>query len=247
MTKCWCGTETTAWEHPDYEVCPKDGTFVLKDGLRPNDLKDFYSRRGYWEEYVVEQFGFPSLEERGPAMLDRVDTWAKRIVEKCHGKPPATLFEIGCAEGTMLKEMRRRGSDVLGQEVDEATAAYVRETHDINCLSGLFPKTRPTWPGPAEELQQFEVVCGFDVFEHVPDPVEFLQRAWEHVEPNGLMVFQTPWYRDEGPSFKHFKAPEHLHIWTAPAVIEVYRKANVPLQKITNSHFAKDMLMWSYK
>lgn len=247
MTKCWCGTETKAWEHKDYEVCPKDGTFVLRDDVRVKDFKDFYSRRGYWEEYVVEQFGFPSLETREPELQARVRTWAQRIVQKLDDSVPATLFEIGCAEGTMLKEMRRRGSDVLGQEVDEETAAYVRETHDVNCLSGLFPQVRPKWPGPSDEVQQFEVVCGFDVFEHVPDPVGFLRAAWEHVEPGGLMVFQTPWYRGEGPSFKHFKAPEHLHIWTAPAVIEVYRAANVPLMKITDSHFAKDMLMWSYK
>ena len=246
MTKCWCGTETEAWDHPDYDVCPRDGTFVLHDDKRPANLKNFYGKRAYWEEHVTD-YGFPTLDCREPEMRDRVDTWAKRIIQKCHGKVPASVFEIGCAEGTFLKEMRRRGSMVVGQDVDEETAKYVRETHDAECLSGLFPESRPLWPSIDEDPQQFEVVCGFDVFEHVPDPVNFLRAAWEHVEPGGLMVFQTPWYRGEGPSFKHFKAPEHLHIWTAPAVVQVYQAAGVTLNKVTDSHFAKDMLLWSFK
>lgn len=247
MTLCWCGAETLeSPEHPAYTKCPADGTFVLRDGERLSDYGAFYTRQGYWEDHVTTLYGHPSLEAREPEMLARCSSWSQAI-HKVLGKTPATLYELGSAEGTFLKTMRAQGADVLGHDVDADTAAWVREHHDIDCMSGLFPASRPMLLGPQPEPQLFEVVCGFDVLEHVPDPVEFVRAAWEHVEPGGLLVFQTPWYRDQGPKFKHFKSPEHIHLWSAPAAIALYKAAGVPLQRITNSHFAHDMLLWSLK
>jgi 2-polyprenyl-3-methyl-5-hydroxy-6-metoxy-1,4-benzoquinol methylase len=157
------------------------------------------------------------------------------------------VYELGCAEGTLLKAFKALGSDVLGHEVDPATAKWVTETHGFPCMSGLFPESRPTHLGPHPEPQLFQVVCGFDVLEHVLDPVGFVQAAYDHVEPGGLMVLQTPWYRDQGAAFKHFQSPEHVYLWSAEAAKALYTKAGVPLDEVSKSHFAHDMLLWSRK
>lgn len=240
MSKCWCGTEAVAWDHPDYDRCPDDGTLVLKDEKRVTDLKNFYTKDGYWEEYIADRFGFPTLEERREAMLPRSRWWWAAI--KSYVGKPRSVYELGSAEGTFLTVAREDGTEALGHDVDEATAEYVRNTHDINCISGLFPESRPVWPGPQGELQMFDVVAGFDVLEHVPDPIGFIQQAYEHAER--LMVFQTPCYREEGPTFKHLKAPEHIFIWTPEGAGKMYQRAGIRVA-ITSAFFAKDMMLWS--
>jgi 2-polyprenyl-3-methyl-5-hydroxy-6-metoxy-1,4-benzoquinol methylase len=245
MTKCWCGTEAETWEHPDYDRCPRDGTLVLKDEKRPVSLKDFYSRSGYWEEFVAERYGFPSLQERREAMLPRSKWWMDAIVMQ-YGKVPDSIYEIGSAEGTFLTVAREAGVlDVLGHDVDEGTANYVKETHDIDCIHGLFPDERPRMIGGENGIIPFDVVCGFDVLEHVPDPVGFLRAAWDQLAPGGMLAFQTPCYREEGPTFKHLKAPEHIFIWTPQGAADMYTSfAKLPL-RITNAFFMKDMMLWS--
>lgn len=243
MTKCWCGTEAQPWDHPDYDRCPACGTLVLKDSSKLQDYASFYSKDGYWEEHVQTRFGFPTLEERRDAMLPRSEWWWNAI-KQVYGGVPASVYELGSAEGTFLTVARKDSPYVLGHDVDPATADYVVNTHDIPCLSGLFPESRPMWVGPNPETQPFDVVCGFDVLEHTPDPVDFLRAAWEHTE--SVMVFQTPCYREEGPSFKHLKAPEHVFIWTPHSANLLYEKAGIPVN-ISNAFFMKDMMLWSKK
>lgn len=234
MTKCWCGTEAQPWLSEDYDRCPADGTLVLKDEKRVQDLKNFYTKDGYWEDYIADRFGFPTLEERREAMLPRSGWWLAAIRSVIGA--PRSIYELGSAEGTFLTLAREDGIEVLGHDVDEATAAWVRQTHDIDCISGLYPESKPE--------RTFDVVAGFDVLEHVPDPVEFIRAAYAQAER--LLVFQTPCYREEGPTFKHLKAPEHIFIWTPHAAVDLYRKAGIPVE-VTSAFFAKDMMLWSRK
>jgi SAM-dependent methyltransferase len=99
-----------------------------------------------------------------------------------YGARKAALLEIGCGNGFFLQQVLAQGyRSVRGVEpsraaVDQA-APDVR--HAIVC-----DLMRPGLFGPAE----FDVICLFQVFDHVPNPGALLDACYAALRPGGLML-----------------------------------------------------------
>ncbi|MBC7789361.1 MAG: class I SAM-dependent methyltransferase [Anaerolineae bacterium] len=94
-----------------------------------------------------------------------------------------SLLEIGCGNGFFLEEAVSRGyKEVWGVEPSAAAVKLARpEIRDrIVCdvmHAGLF------------EPEFFDVICLFQVFDHIPDPVALLDSCRRLLKPHGLMLF----------------------------------------------------------
>ncbi len=110
-----------------------------------------------------------------------VDTLAKLI------RPDdATLLEVGCGQGEVLVEARKRGFAVTGIE-------FSRHAADVaNARLG----TQAVHVGSIEDVPlsagQFDAILAADVIEHVRDPKTFLIRARRLLRPGGLVILITP-------------------------------------------------------
>ena len=96
--------------------------------------------------------------------------------------PQPSLLEIGCGNGFALEEARRRGfSTVRG--VEPSTAAVARATPQIapNIARSMM---RPGLWDPEE----FDAVCLFQVFDHLPDPGGVLDQCWTVLRPGGHLL-----------------------------------------------------------
>jgi SAM-dependent methyltransferase len=93
------------------------------------------------------------------------------------------MLEVGSYTGMFLKIARERGFDVLGVEPSVWAGSYARQTLQI-----------PTITGSAESVptdRPFDVVCSWDVLEHVADPMAQLKQINQRLVPGGIYAFST--------------------------------------------------------
>ncbi|MEE3257921.1 MAG: class I SAM-dependent methyltransferase [Candidatus Latescibacterota bacterium] len=94
-----------------------------------------------------------------------------------------TLLEIGCGNGFFLGEARARGyAEVRGVEPSKAAVEradpHVRSHIVCDVMRpGLF------------DSETFNVICLFQVFDHIPDPGALLAECFTLLKPGGLMLF----------------------------------------------------------
>lgn len=100
----------------------------------------------------------------------------------------STVLDIGLADGSVARELVRRGCTVWGVEIDAAAAAAADDVceqvvvGDVEALD-----FDVAFPG-----QQFDVVLLLDVLEHLVDPASVLRRASATVASGGHVVVSLP-------------------------------------------------------
>jgi SAM-dependent methyltransferase len=107
-----------------------------------------------------------------------------RYLAKCEAVWPRkdALLEIGCGNGFFLEEARRRGyADVRG--VEPSTDAVAQAPADLQGAIVIDIMR----PGLFEE-QSFDVICFFQVLDHLADPGAVLGECLKLLRPGGLVL-----------------------------------------------------------
>jgi len=112
------------------------------------------------------------------------------------------ILEIGCGTGgnlTMLKEF----GQVSAVELDEFSRKYASQVAGIEVKYGRLPGELPF----ADE--KFDLICLFDVLEHVEQDAEALEVLKTRLDKGGLILATVPatkWlYGDHDKIFHHFR------------------------------------------
>jgi len=109
------------------------------------------------------------------------DTYAHYFMENFFPFPfQGRVLEIGCGPGFFLKELIRQNcNQVHGVEPSREA---LEQSGDLKGLiyngmfgSGIYPK------------DYFDVICAFQMFDHLLDPVQFLKDAQEYLKPRGAL------------------------------------------------------------
>lgn len=128
-------------------------------------------------------------------------------------KPFARILEVGCGEGAFARFLASKRPYYLGIE-SNPTAVAVAQAAGINVRGvGL------------EELVEsgestFDVICAFQVLEHIADAREFLEKMLEMLSPNGYLILSVP--DDDGfigKTINHIYniPPHHVTRWNERA------------------------------
>jgi SAM-dependent methyltransferase len=93
------------------------------------------------------------------------------------------LLEIGCGDGFFLDEALAQGFDaVTGVEPSEEAIA--------NASAAVRPRIVKNLYGPGVfPADSFDLICAFQVFDHVPDPAALLRAAHEQLRGGGGVLF----------------------------------------------------------
>ena len=102
---------------------------------------------------------------------------------------------------------------------------------DYGCGVGWFRAWRPHWaevwtydiakyPQTGIALQKYDVVCFWDVLEHIPD--------FKTIEPalalSNHVALSIPMAKDGLLDWKHFKPGEHLHYFTEESLVALFHE-----------------------
>lgn len=238
--KCWCGGALWTSLHPKYDRCEACGTFVSNEPRTDADLEAFYSFDGYWHDYVAS-FDYPTIEERQHVILgERCPIWYEAMTR--HKPKPASLLEIGCSEGSFLHYCKTRGvGQVVGIEIDPSTCAFAKRNFGLDhVVPGMFPKVELPFP-------RYEVIAGFDVLEHFTDPVGALLAIRDHLEDDGICVFQTPCYQDNDQGWMQFKPLEHLYLFDRQNAATLLDWAGLEILELNTGIIPEDMIIVARK
>jgi SAM-dependent methyltransferase len=145
------------------------------------------------------------------------------------------VFDFGCGIGTDALFLASRGYEVTLVDVDSPTFRFARHRFERRGIKARFIESNSSLPDPDGK---YAVVLCFDVFEHLPEPLEAAKRLVNALQQGGLLVQQGS-FGDEGAHPCHL--PEGIskfgglkwHIGLARLGLRnmssmIYRKATPP-------------------
>lgn len=97
----------------------------------------------------------------------------------------ARVLEVGCGPGGNLAMLKTFGQ-VTALEPDEASRAYAHEHSGVAVEGGLLPDGLPFEPA------SFDLVCAFDVIEHVDDDAGAVAALGRLLKPGGCLATTVP-------------------------------------------------------
>lgn len=101
---------------------------------------------------------------------------------------PERVLEVGAGRGAMGWRLAQRCRSYVGLEPDPASYAVARER-----LAGVpGAEVRNGDVGALAPGEVFDLVCAFEVLEHVPDDVGELRRWAAHLRPPGWLLLSVP-------------------------------------------------------
>ena len=102
--------------------------------------------------------------------------------------PGSRVLDLGAADGSVARALKKRGCTVWGIEQDERAAEAALQVCDRLIVADLETKEAFEPLGS----QTFDVVLALDVLEHLRDPAPVLKRAASHLTPKGVVVVSIP-------------------------------------------------------
>jgi SAM-dependent methyltransferase len=97
----------------------------------------------------------------------------------------AQILEVGCGPGGNLAMLKRFG-EVTALEPDAASRAYAAERTGVRVEGGLLPDGLPFAPA------SFDLVCAFDVIEHVDEDGASVAALARLLKPGGYLATTVP-------------------------------------------------------
>jgi 2-polyprenyl-3-methyl-5-hydroxy-6-metoxy-1,4-benzoquinol methylase len=146
------------------------------------------------------------------------------------------LLEIGASAGQFLTHIREKVLDVNAIELDKACHAFLVNELGIEADAEYLESSRFA-------DKTYDVVCAFQVLEHVENPVKFLRAMRKALKNGGVGFIEVPNLRDpllsvwDVPEYRKFYYHSaHLHYFSETSLSKVAREAGFNPNQIEISY-----------
>lgn len=183
-----------------YECLSCEISFSDYDPSKSQDLyiEDYYSgeNNGYGD-YASE------IKTHKATFSKRLETVEGLVPEK------GILLDYGCAIGHLCMVAKDRGWTVFGSDFSNFGAEETKKNFDVETFVSdvTFPPVKHA---------SVDVVCMYDLIEHIPSPSKAVKNVAPIIKPGGVLHLVTPdvgsiSQKILGASWFHFKPREHLY------------------------------------
>jgi 2-polyprenyl-3-methyl-5-hydroxy-6-metoxy-1,4-benzoquinol methylase len=151
------------------------------------------------------------------------------------------ILDIGCAWGGYLQRMERLGWETYGIEMNEASAQHARS---ILNTGEIFVGTIESVPLKQNE---FDVVHGSMVLEHIADPMAALRKMHTVLKKGGELILSVPNF--SGFEYKLFgrdcyalQVPQHLNHFVPESLSAALKAQGFVIRSIVFERIDRDIL-----
>lgn len=147
-------------------------------------LQLMYKDLDYWKQ---------DKEHQGITRIDHGPHWKAFIDARMNAMlncgafdgAPKKIFELGCAEGMLLRELESLGHETLGCECNAPVAEAGMKALRVKIRIGLFEDI-------ALAHAYYDVVASFHTIEHIPDLDRTFTKIVDILKPDGLVLVEVP-------------------------------------------------------
>jgi len=212
------------------EECPACGLVQLVPTPTPETLNALYEEESYFGGEGGA--GYSQYESQEAEYLATFREDVRRIAEFV---PEGRILEVGCGYGYFLQCAIDAGYDAYGIDLSPAAVKWASERHPGRVFRGLLEEV------PEIQNQQYDVIFGSHLIEHLTDPTAFMRTASRLLRPGGLVVFVTPnikslLARVSGPRWVSFKIPEHVSYYDPHTITELFHRTGFSVRAIDSAY-----------
>ncbi|MDX2301427.1 MAG: class I SAM-dependent methyltransferase [Microscillaceae bacterium] len=151
--------------------------------------------------------------------------------------PGQKVLEIGCGKGDFIKKaFEDKQANCVGLELNESVRSPLPEVQVFHQTIEDFSEAHP---------ESFDVVCSFQVLEHIADIRSFLEAAVKTLKSKGILVLCVP----NNASFLRYdpdnilnQPPHHIGLWDETSLrnLEKYfpiQPQNIFFEPLPKYHF----------
>ena len=150
----------------------------------------------------------------------------QRLFSACRDMP--SVLDIGCATGTLLFELKKRGWKTCGVEISPA-AEYARTERSMDVRS--LPLLQNNF-----SQESFDVILASHLIEHLNKPDEFVHETYRLLKKGGCLFITTP--NISGFQAKIFRGAwrsaifDHLYLFSVETIKQLLEKAGFQIECI---------------
>jgi len=141
----------------------------------PNDVYQASDYTVYTKEETDDHFNY-RRERFGRERIELLEKHCGDLAEK-------SLLDVGCGEGYFLSVAKESCARCVGSEFSAHLRAFAHEKTGLT----IYSEPLETFPD-----RDFDIITAFDVIEHIPEPLLFIQAATDLLSPGGHILIYTP-------------------------------------------------------
>lgn len=174
-------------------------------------------------EELIAHYGAMNDDSYGENNLDCLNYYYDALGSLIRKRFPdgGRILDIGCSRGWFLDTMK--DWECYGNEITETYGAAAREKHGDRIFIGPFEDY------PTQE-SFFDVITLQDVFDHIRDPHEVLQKCHTMLRPGGLIAIKVHnisclYAKLTGKRFYAVMPPSHLFYYDRSTLSQTLEKS----------------------